>query len=66
MSMNDVLDLDELRRQPTTSVTRAAEFLGVSRATAYTMAREGTLPTVDLGGRRYRVKSAALLRMLEG
>jgi excisionase family DNA binding protein len=32
-------------------VPRAAEFLGVSRASAYRYALEGILPTTRLGGR---------------
>ena len=62
----DPLDMDELRRSPTISVERAGQFLGVSRAYAYDMARSGVLPTIALGARRKRVPSAALLRMLEG
>lgn len=40
--------------------------MGVSRAFAYQMAREGQLPTIKLGTRRVRVPTAALLRLLEG
>lgn len=59
--------LDELRDgPPTISVDRAAEYLGVSRAFGYVMAREGRLPVLKLGPRRVRVSSAGLLRMLTG
>ncbi|WP_326544680.1 helix-turn-helix domain-containing protein [Mycobacterium sp. 2-64] len=51
---------------PTVSVERAGQYLGVSRAFAYQMAREGLLPTIKLGARRVRVPAAALLRMLSG
>lgn len=57
--------LDELRSgPPTVSVEIAAQHLGVSRAYGYRMAREGSLPTIKLG-RRVRVPTTALLRMLE-
>lgn len=57
--------LAELRTTATVSVPRAAELLGISRAYAYQMARNGSLPVIELGPQRVRVKSAALLRMLE-
>jgi excisionase family DNA binding protein len=61
------LTLDALRSgPPTVSVDRAAEYLGVSRAYAYVMAREGRLPAIKLGRRRVRVSSAGLLRLLTG
>ncbi|BBX83548.1 helix-turn-helix domain-containing protein [Mycolicibacterium aubagnense] len=57
--------LDELRSgPPTLSVTEAGPYLGVSRAYAYEMAREGRLPTIKLGTRRVRVPAAGLLRLL--
>ncbi len=59
------LTLDELRSgPPTISVERAAQYLGVSRAYAYAMAREGRLPAIKLGAKRVRVPSAGLLRLL--
>ena len=59
--------LDELRGgPPTISVEQAARYLGVSRAYAYQMAREGQLPTIKLGERRVRVSALALLKMLGG
>ncbi len=61
---NTTLDIDDLRRRPTVSVEEAGRFLGVSRAYAYTMAREGRLPVIQLGTRRVRVPSAKLLAML--
>ncbi|MEZ0053244.1 excisionase family DNA binding protein [Mycobacterium sp. MAA66] len=57
--------LDELRSgPPTISVEQAARYLGVSRGYAYGMAREGRLPTIQLGAKRVRVPSAGLLRLL--
>jgi excisionase family DNA binding protein len=62
-----VLRLDDLRNgPPTISVERASQYLGVSRAYGYQMAREGVLPTIKLGPRRVRVPALALLRMLTG
>jgi excisionase family DNA binding protein len=59
--------LEELRSgPPTVSVPRAAQYLGVSRGFAYTMARDGRLPVVRLSPYRVRVSSVGLLRMLEG
>jgi excisionase family DNA binding protein len=59
--------LEELRSgPPTVSVPRAAQYLGVSRAYAYAMAREGRLPVIRLSPSRVRVSSVGLLRMLEG
>ncbi|GAB1811841.1 helix-turn-helix domain-containing protein [Mycobacterium sp. MUNTM1] len=57
--------LDELRSgPPTISIEQAARYLGVSRAYGYSMAREGRLPTIQLGSRRIRVSALALLKML--
>lgn len=59
--------LDELRSgPPTLSIGQAAQYLGVSRAYGYAMAREGRLPTIKLGERRIRVPALALLKMLGG
>ena len=59
--------LEELRSgPPTVSVARTAQYLGVSRAYAYAMARDGRLPVIRLSDHRVRVSSIGLLRMLEG
>jgi excisionase family DNA binding protein len=47
----------------TVSVEQAAEILGISRGSAYSLAKAGTLPTVRLG-RRLLVPKAALDRLL--
>lgn len=61
------LTLEDLRNgPPTVSVEQAARCLGVSRAYAYMMARDGRLPAIRLSPSRVRVSSAGLLRMLEG
>lgn len=61
---NTTPDIAELRRVPTVSVEEAGRYLGVSRAYAYSMVRNGHLPVIRLGTRRVRVPSAKLLRML--
>lgn len=58
------ITLEQLINQPTVSVEQASDLIGISRAYAYEMCQDGRLPTVKLGVRRYRVKSAALLKML--
>ena len=47
------------------SVPIAARMLGVSRNTAYEMARLGQLPTIKCGQRRLVVPKAALMKMLQ-
>ena len=46
------------------SVPRAAEFLGIPRASAYRLASAGELPAKRLGGRIYIV-TAKLLEFVE-
>ncbi|MDT0351718.1 helix-turn-helix domain-containing protein [Pseudonocardia charpentierae] len=46
------------------TVPRAAELLGISRASAYRYAASGELPVRRLGGRVY-VVTARLLAMIE-
>ena len=46
-------------------IPTAGKMLGVSRATAYEMARLGQLPVIRCGERRMVVPLAALKRMLE-
>lgn len=46
------------------SISRAANFLGISRASAYRYAARGDLPTIRLGGRLYIV-TARLSAFLE-
>lgn len=59
-------NLDTLRdAPPTISIAEAAPYLGISKAFCYQMSREGKLPVIRLGGKKIRVKTAALLAMLE-
>jgi excisionase family DNA binding protein len=61
------LRMEDLRREGVTiSVDRASGYIGVSRAYAYQMAREGRLPIIRVGAKRMRVKTAALIKMLDG
>lgn len=46
------------------TVEEAAELLGLSRNSAYSLAKTGKLPTIRLG-RRIIVPKAALTKMLE-
>ena len=48
------------------SVPAAGRILGVSRGTAYSMARSGQLKVIRCGARRLVVPLPALRRMLEG
>jgi excisionase family DNA binding protein len=49
----------------TLSVPEAARLLGVSRMSAYSAVREGTIPSIRIG-RRVLVPRAALDRLLDG
>jgi excisionase family DNA binding protein len=61
-----LLTLDDLRAEgATVSIERAGEYLGISRALAYAMARDGLLATIKCGQRRFRVPTSALLKMLD-
>ena len=48
------------------SIPAAAKLLGVSRGTAYLMARLDQLPVIRCGSRRLVVPLPSLRRMLEG
>ena len=51
---------------PTTDIATAAEVLGIGRTTAYRLALQGDFPCkVIRVGRRYRVVTADLRRLLE-
>ena len=49
----------------TNTVEEAAAILGISRGSAYGLARKGVLPTIRLG-RRLLVPRRALERLLDG
>lgn len=56
--------IEYLRVHPTVSAEQAGMLLGVSRTYAYELARTGQLDAIELGGKRIRIKSASLLRLL--
>jgi predicted DNA-binding transcriptional regulator AlpA len=60
--------LDEIRTWPAAvDLPDAAEALGISRAQAYVSAKRGDFPArVITVGRRYKVVTADLLRILGG
>lgn len=48
------LPLEALRRLPALlSAQDAFDVMGISRSTGYELVREGLVPSVDLGGRRW-------------
>lgn len=49
----------------TMTIEEAGEALGVSRATAYLLARTGGIPAIRLGERRLVVPKIALAKLLE-
>lgn len=61
--MSDTLAIPNPKNEPTISVERAAQLLGVSRGSAYKAAAAGDVPTIRVG-RRMLVPTAELLRML--
>ncbi|MAF43097.1 MAG: hypothetical protein CMI54_02860 [Parcubacteria group bacterium] len=48
----------------TYTVEEAGELLGISRATAYQLAREGRLPVIRISDRRLIIPKVALQRLL--
>lgn len=50
----------------TMTVEEAGEALGISRATAYLLAKTGGIPVIRLGARRLVVPRKSLERLLEG
>ncbi|MED5812936.1 helix-turn-helix domain-containing protein [Mycolicibacterium sp. 050232] len=56
--------VDYLRVHPTVSAEQTAGLVGVSRSYVYEMIRKGEIDAIKLGEKRFRVKSASLLRLL--
>jgi len=48
----------------TLTVEEAAEALGISRATAYTLAQQGRLPVIRISDRRWIVPKRAIEQLL--
>jgi excisionase family DNA binding protein len=57
------LVLPDPTKEPTISVDRAGELLGVSRGSAYEAVRRGEVPSIRIG-HRVVVPTAALLKLL--
>ena len=55
---------DEAERM-TMTVEEASRTLGISRATAYTLARQGRLPAIRISDRRLIIPVKSLMAMLE-
>lgn len=55
---------DKIERA-TVTIEEAAKILGIGRASAYSLAQAGVLPTLKLGVKRLVVPRLALDRMLE-
>ncbi|MEU9246913.1 helix-turn-helix domain-containing protein [Streptomyces sp. NPDC048385] len=65
---SDVPTLDEIRSWPATiSVSQAATALGISKSHLHELINAGRAPVklVPLGGRRHRVITLSLVRLLE-
>lgn len=48
----------------TMTVEEAGEVLGISRATAYTLAKQGRLPVIKISDRRWIVPKRAIEQLL--
>jgi excisionase family DNA binding protein len=48
----------------TVNVDTCAKLLGISRGTAYTLVKQGSIPAIRLGPKRWVVPLAALEKML--
>ena len=58
-------ELKKLLSQPTASIPDVGRIcFGVSRNSAYALARAGTIPTINLSPKVKRVPTAALRKML--
>lgn len=58
------LNVEELKSRATINVDEAAELLGISRHRAYEAIREGRIPVLKLGTRRFVVPVGTFVRML--
>lgn len=67
MSMYQGVKMDtEKSERLTMTVGEAGKVLGISRATAYMLAKTGGIPVIHLGMRRLVVPKIAIERMLNG
>jgi len=56
---------DSKAEKPVLTIEEAADMLSISRATAYTLARQGRLPVIRISDRRWIVPRKALEQLLE-
>lgn len=63
LNLSEAQAHEPLLPHPTCSIEEAASLLGIGRSTAYTAARDGSLPTLRIS-RRLLVPTAKLLEML--
>jgi len=49
----------------TMTIEEAGEALGISRATAYTLAKQGRLPVIKISDRRWIIPKRALESLLD-
>ena len=59
------IDADQVQRL-TITVEQAGKILGISRATAYALARQGRLGAIRISDKRFVVPMAKLAALLEG
>lgn len=64
MTTNFVTDLNPVE-EPTMSVDRFAQVVGISRGSAFNAVKNGEVPSLRFG-RRIRIPTAAVKRMLDG
>lgn len=50
--------------RPTLDIPEAGAYFGLNRVQSYRAAKDGYLPTVQISERRWKVPTAALLKML--
>jgi excisionase family DNA binding protein len=56
--------MEEKEEKLVYTITQCAKLLGLSRATAYSLAREGRLPVIRISDRRLIVPVKAIEKML--
>ena len=61
----EVKKMPEKTERLTMTIEEAGEALGISRATAYTLAQQGRLPVIKISDRRWIVPRKALDQMLD-
>jgi len=57
--------MTEKTERMTMTIEEAGEALGISRATAYTLAKQGRLPVIKISDRRWIVPKRAIESLLD-